>query len=315
MTEARAYLGMSLNLAGRPDEARPHLEWVVKNGNRNFIEYTLARSELLRLARGSTARLLAPGNPPLTREVSDAVAEFLAFLLTELGKPFVADQQFKDEWAKMLAARYVNRTAEERERLLHVPELWASIRASWPQMSEEERAKYRAEWREAFQAGADRLAHEGAGRGRKIAPDVAGADPDRAAAPPPAGGTPRGRRPHGRRGDGAPTVGRGAERGDGRADDADRAAVPRRRPARERNLDAAEPTGESVGESGGRPAGPERCRPDGAEDEQQPLLDHEHDPVHEPTLLKRFSLELTKLRSRRSDGGQRTLEARARTGS
>ena len=150
MTEARAYLGMSLNLAGRPDEARPHLEWVVRNGNRNFIEYTLAQSELQRLARGSAARPLAPGNPPLTREVSDRVAEFFAFLLTELGKPLVADQQFKDAWAEMLAARYVTRTAEERERLSKMPELWASLRASWPRMSEEERARYRAEWREVF---------------------------------------------------------------------------------------------------------------------------------------------------------------------
>jgi tetratricopeptide (TPR) repeat protein len=153
MTEARAYVGMSLNLAGRPDEARPHLEWVVKNGNRNFVEYMLAQAELVRLARGPAARLLAPGNPPLTREVSDTVAEFLAFLLTELGKPFVADQQFKDEWAKMLAARYASRTAAEQERLSHVPEIWAAIRASWPQMSEEERAKYRAEWREVFKQG------------------------------------------------------------------------------------------------------------------------------------------------------------------
>jgi len=154
MTEARAYVGMSLNLAGRPDEARPHLEWVVKNGNRNFTEYTLAQSELLRLARGSAARPLAPGNPPLTREVSDSAAEFLAFLITELlGKPFAADQQFKDEWAQMLAAKYVSRTAAEQERLSHLPENWASLRASWPQLSEGERASYRAEWRELFKQG------------------------------------------------------------------------------------------------------------------------------------------------------------------
>ena len=154
MTEARAYLGMSLTLANRPEEARPHLEWVVKNGNRNFIEYTLAQSALRRLASSSASGVLAPGNPPLTREVSDMVAEFLAFIITETsGKPFVADQHFKDEWAKMLAARYVNRTAAERERLSHMPQLWASIRASWPQMSEAERASYRAEWREVFKQG------------------------------------------------------------------------------------------------------------------------------------------------------------------
>ena len=52
MTEARAYAGMSLALAGRLDAARPHLEWVVKNGNRDFIEYALARSELSRITKG-----------------------------------------------------------------------------------------------------------------------------------------------------------------------------------------------------------------------------------------------------------------------
>jgi tetratricopeptide (TPR) repeat protein len=153
MTEARAYLGMSLALAGRPDEARPHLEWVVKHGNRNFIEYNLAQSELRRLASGSASGLLAPGNPPLTREVSDRVAELFAFIITELGKPVVADQQFKDEWAKMLAARYASRTAAEKERLSLMPKIWADLRASWPQMSEEERAKYRAGWRESFGQG------------------------------------------------------------------------------------------------------------------------------------------------------------------
>lgn len=52
MTEARAYVGMSLVLGGRLDAARPHLEWVIKNGNRDFIEYALARSELRRITKG-----------------------------------------------------------------------------------------------------------------------------------------------------------------------------------------------------------------------------------------------------------------------
>ena len=52
MTEARAYAGISLALAGRLDAARPHLEWVVKSGNRDFIEYALARSELSRITKG-----------------------------------------------------------------------------------------------------------------------------------------------------------------------------------------------------------------------------------------------------------------------
>ncbi|HEX6730965.1 MAG TPA: tetratricopeptide repeat protein [Pyrinomonadaceae bacterium] len=49
MTEARAYVGLSLELVGRRDDARTHLEWVIKNGNREFIEYTLSQAELRRL--------------------------------------------------------------------------------------------------------------------------------------------------------------------------------------------------------------------------------------------------------------------------
>lgn len=49
MTEARAYVGMNLVLQRRVKEARPHFEWVVKNGNRDFIEYTMSQAELRRL--------------------------------------------------------------------------------------------------------------------------------------------------------------------------------------------------------------------------------------------------------------------------
>jgi tetratricopeptide (TPR) repeat protein len=149
MTEARAYAGMYLALAGRIEEARPQLEWVVKNGNRRFIEYPLAQSALRRVASGADTGPLAPGSPPLTREVSDVVAEFLAFMVTEAtGKPLVADQQFKDAWAQMLAAKYGTRSAVEQERLSHVPTHWATIRLDWPQKKEEERAKLCEQWRE-----------------------------------------------------------------------------------------------------------------------------------------------------------------------
>jgi tetratricopeptide (TPR) repeat protein len=149
MTEARAYVGMYLALAGRLNEARPQLEWVVKNGNRRFIEYTLAQSALRRIASGADTGPLAPGNPPLTREVSDVVAEFLAFMITEAtGKPLVADQQFKDSWAQILAAKYGTRSAVEQERLSHIPTHWATVRLDWPQKKEDERNKLREQWRE-----------------------------------------------------------------------------------------------------------------------------------------------------------------------
>jgi tetratricopeptide (TPR) repeat protein len=48
-TEAHAYIGMALSLNGEREAALAHLRWVKENGNRNFIEYPLALSEINRL--------------------------------------------------------------------------------------------------------------------------------------------------------------------------------------------------------------------------------------------------------------------------
>jgi lipoprotein NlpI len=48
-TEAQAYIGMDLSLAGKSDEALIYLRWVKDNGNKNFVEYTLALSEINRI--------------------------------------------------------------------------------------------------------------------------------------------------------------------------------------------------------------------------------------------------------------------------
>lgn len=49
LTEAHAYVGLDLALAGSDEAALPHLKWVRDNGNRNFVEYPLALSELARI--------------------------------------------------------------------------------------------------------------------------------------------------------------------------------------------------------------------------------------------------------------------------
>jgi tetratricopeptide (TPR) repeat protein len=58
MTEARTYIGLDLALAGRREEALPHLRWVVSNGERNYTEYPLAKYWLAKLEAGSA------GGPP-----------------------------------------------------------------------------------------------------------------------------------------------------------------------------------------------------------------------------------------------------------
>jgi len=55
LTEAHAYVGVLASIAGRTDEARTHLEWVLANGRKDYVEHGIAIGELKRLAR-STAR-------------------------------------------------------------------------------------------------------------------------------------------------------------------------------------------------------------------------------------------------------------------
>jgi tetratricopeptide (TPR) repeat protein len=49
-TEAQAYLGLDLALAGKREEALPHLVWVRDNGNKGFVEYALAAAAFNRMA-------------------------------------------------------------------------------------------------------------------------------------------------------------------------------------------------------------------------------------------------------------------------
>lgn len=50
-TEANAYIGTDLLLSDHPEEARPYLQWVRDNGNKNFVEYSLAVAQLNRLEK------------------------------------------------------------------------------------------------------------------------------------------------------------------------------------------------------------------------------------------------------------------------
>lgn len=49
LTEAHAYIGMDLSLSGEREAALAHLRWVAEHGNKDFIEYPLALSEIKRL--------------------------------------------------------------------------------------------------------------------------------------------------------------------------------------------------------------------------------------------------------------------------
>lgn len=92
-------------------------------------------------------RALANGNPPLTRQSTDAFLEALFFMAGEVsGQQTVPDQKLKDDWARALAANYSTMSAEQKQQIAGMP-LWASMmRMAWPQLSADVKAKYRTQW-------------------------------------------------------------------------------------------------------------------------------------------------------------------------
>ena len=53
LTEAHAFVGLTLLAQGKKNEAREHLRWVVEQGNQGFTEYQLARAEWARMNMGA----------------------------------------------------------------------------------------------------------------------------------------------------------------------------------------------------------------------------------------------------------------------
>jgi tetratricopeptide (TPR) repeat protein len=49
-TEAHTYIGFKESIAGKDADARQHFSWVIERGSRNYVEYTMVKRELDRLA-------------------------------------------------------------------------------------------------------------------------------------------------------------------------------------------------------------------------------------------------------------------------
>ena len=73
--------------------------------------------------------ILAPGNPPLTREVSDSSAQVTVFMLKVVASgnasvsDFALDDDVLDEWADSMAAEYASMSADEQQQLAIMPPL------------------------------------------------------------------------------------------------------------------------------------------------------------------------------------------------
>jgi hypothetical protein len=96
---------------------------------------------------------IAEGDPPLTRQVTDAYAEFIGFVVAQaMGQELAVPAEFKDEFAKTLAAGYPKLSADERKELAQMPAAWAAVRMAWPELPDEQKQQYRARWAEGLKA-------------------------------------------------------------------------------------------------------------------------------------------------------------------
>lgn len=97
--------------------------------------------------------LLAPGDPPLTREVSDSSAQVTLFMLkvvasgTASASDIALDADVLDEWADTMAAEYPFLSSAEQQQLAIMPPLRNALLEAWPQASANERATVRDAFR------------------------------------------------------------------------------------------------------------------------------------------------------------------------
>jgi Tfp pilus assembly protein PilF len=92
---------------------------------------------------------LAEGPPPLTRQMTDAFAELLAFMVAQVtGQAGVAvDAAMKDEFAASITQQWADMPAEQREHYTSMPLMWAALDSAWPGYPDEDKQKLRDQWK------------------------------------------------------------------------------------------------------------------------------------------------------------------------
>jgi hypothetical protein len=91
---------------------------------------------------------LVTGDPPLTRQATDATIEVIHFMASRVAgtSDFVASEPEKEQFAKSLAAAYPTMPRENRDELAKMPTYWAALRVAWPELSRDEQSKLTAAW-------------------------------------------------------------------------------------------------------------------------------------------------------------------------
>lgn len=120
---------------------------------------------------------LAEGPPALTRQMTDAFSEMLAFMIAQVTDTqdmgLGVDSATKDEFATSVAAQWPELPAEGKEQYTSMPLMWATLNAAWPTMAEEDRQKLRDQWREQLLPVLPAQQAAGADQGAVSTPQVA----------------------------------------------------------------------------------------------------------------------------------------------
>ena len=91
---------------------------------------------------------IAAGDPPLTRQVADAFAELMCFMIGQvIGQEVPVPDDYREAAAELLSTTYPDMAAEQQRGVSQLPIVWAAMRVEWDGLSEDERDQYRAQWR------------------------------------------------------------------------------------------------------------------------------------------------------------------------
>ena len=98
---------------------------------------------------------IVAGNPPLTRQASDAWAELFCFIRNQSGAPHMdATPAVKDDFARTLTENWAKFPPEQQKALSEMPQKWALVHFAWVRNKGDERQMIMAAWQPVVTPGA-----------------------------------------------------------------------------------------------------------------------------------------------------------------
>jgi hypothetical protein len=91
--------------------------------------------------------IIIAGNPPLTREATDAWTELFCFIRNQSGAPHMdATQAVKDVIARGITESWAKNSPEQQKALSEMPRTWALVNFAWVRNKADERQRILAAW-------------------------------------------------------------------------------------------------------------------------------------------------------------------------